>query len=255
MKITIEQIRSMKNNENISVLTAYDYSTASIMDGSVDIILVGDSLGMVILGEKDTTKVTMDDMIRHTKAVSNAVKSSLIVSDLPKGSYDNVEDAIFNSRKLLDSGADAVKLENMNDIAKALTKEGINVMGHVGLTPQTITEFKVQGKDDKARESITDEAISLENAGCFSIVLECIPKDLGEEISKKLSIPTIGIGAGAECDGQVLVVNDMLGTYDKFKPRFVRRFANLSEVMKKAFEDYSKEVKEKNFPNEEESFH
>lgn len=255
MKTTIDQVKSMKNKEKISMLTAYDFPTAGIMDGIVDMILVGDSLGMVVLGYEDTLNVTMNDMVRHTGAVARAVKGSLLVGDLPANSYDNEEDAVKNSKKLLKAGADCVKIENQHEIAEALVKENIEVVGHVGLTPQTITDFKVQGKENEAAGKIINEAKSLEKAGCFSVVLECVPVDLAKKISEELTIPTIGIGAGPFCDGQVLVMHDILGLFEKFRPKFVKRYANIAEEMRKAFKQYNKEVKEGKFPTDEFSFH
>ncbi len=255
MKTTIDKVKSMKNKEKISMLTAYDFPSAGIMDSIVDMILVGDSLGMVVLGYENTLNVTMNDMVRHTEAVARAVKSSLLVGDLPANSYDNEEDAIQNSKKLIDAGADCVKIENQHEIAEALVKENIEVMGHVGLTPQTITDFKVQGKENEAADKIINEAKALEKAGCFSIVLECVPIDLAKQISEELTIPTIGIGAGPDCDGQVLVMHDILGLFEKFRPKFVKRYANIAEEMRKAFSQYNKEVKEEKFPTDEFSFH
>lgn len=255
MKATIDKIKSMKGKEKISMLTAYDYPTATTMDGIVDVILVGDSLGMVVLGYENTLSVTIQDMVRHTSAVSRGVKKCLIVGDLPAGTYDNSNDAIENSKKLLDSGADCVKIENQSEIAAAIVKEGIEVMGHVGLTPQTVTDFKVQGKEEEVASKIIKEAKTLEEAGCFSIVIEGVPRDLGKKITDSLKIPTIGIGAGPECDGQVLVVSDMLGLFERFKPKFVKRYAQLAEDMRTAFVRYNDEVKNGKFPSDEESFH
>ena len=255
MKTTIGKITSMKNKEKISMLTAYDFPTAGIMDGIVDMILVGDSLGMVVLGYENTLNVKMEDMVRHTEAVARAVKKSLVVGDLPAGSYGNFKDAVENSKKLIDAGADCVKIENQHEIAEALVKENIEVMGHVGLTPQTITDFKVQGKDEEKADKIINEAKALEKAGCFSIVLECVPIDLAKKISEQLAISTIGIGAGPYCDGQVLVMHDILGLFEKFRPKFVKRYANIAEEMKKAFIEYNKEVKEGKFPTDDFSFH
>lgn len=255
MKIGIKKIKSMKNKEKISVLTAYDFQTAKIMDGKVDMILIGDSLSMVIYGNKDTTKVTMQDMLRHTQAVTKATKRSLTIADMPIGSYDNEKLALENAKKFLEVGADSVKIENKPEIAKILIKNNIEVMGHVGLTPQTITKFKVQGKEQEKAEEITKLALELEQAGCFSIVLECIPRDLAEEITNKLIIPTIGIGAGPDCDGQVLVINDMLGLNPDFKPKFLKKYENLSEKIKRAIKLYNSEVKQEKFPTDEHSFH
>ena len=255
MKITVDKVKSMKGKEKVSMLTAYDFPTASIMDGIVDMILVGDSLGMVVLGYENTSNVTMQDMIRHTEAVARAVKQSLLIGDLPVNSYNNEKDAIENARKLIKAGADCVKIENQHEIAKALVREGIEIMGHVGLTPQTITNFKVQGKDEESSKKIIEEAKALDKAGCFSIVLECVPVDLAKKITEEISIPTIGIGAGPYSDGQVLVMHDTLGLFEKFKPKFVKRYVNIAEEMKKAFIQYNKEVKEGKFPTDEYSFH
>src|SRR3989338_7226368 len=180
--ITPQQIKSMKSKQKIAVLTAYDFPTAKLMDGIVDMILVGDSLGMVVLGYENTTKVTMDDMLRATGAVARGAKNTLIVGDMPIGTYDNGDDALKNAKLFLDAGAHAVKVEKKPEIAEFLVKSGIEVMGHIGLTPQTVTTFKVQGKDKKDAESILNEAIELEKAGCFSLVLECIPLSLAEKI-------------------------------------------------------------------------
>ena len=253
--ITPQQIKSMKSKQKIAILTAYDFPTAKLMDGIVDMILVGDSLGMVVLGYENTTKVTMDDMLRATGAVARGAKNTLIVGDMPIGTYDNGDDALKNAKLFLDAGAHAVKVEKKPEIAEFLVKSGIEVMGHIGLTPQTVTTFKVQGKDKKDAESILNEAIELEKAGCFSLVLECIPLSLAEKITKKIKIPTIGIGAGIHCDGQVLVTNDILGLYGDFKPKFLKRYAEMGNEMKTAFENYAKEVREGKFPTDENSFH
>ena len=256
MKKTIEDIKGMKGKEKISMLTAYDYFTAKTMDeAGIDIILVGDSLGMVILGYENTLSVTMDDSLRHTGAVIRGTKNALIIGDMPAGSFDDNESAALNAEAFIRLGADAVKIEKRSDIAKFLVENSFSVMGHVGLTPHTAKVFKVQGKDDKSAQNIINEAKELEKAGCFSIVLECIPVELAKKITESLSIPTIGIGAGKYCDGQVLVSNDMLGLYDKLSPKFVKKYANLEEGMKKAFEDYIKDIKEAKFPEDKHSFH
>ena len=256
MKTTVDKIKSMKGKEKISMLTGYDYSTAKYMDGAgVDIILIGDSLGMVVLGYDNTLSVTMEDIIRHTGAVSRGTKNALIVSDMPAGSYDNKESAALNAEALIKSGADTVKLENKPEIAKFLVENKINVMGHIGLTPQTATNFKVQGKDQEAADKLIKRAKELEDAGCYILILECIPVELAKKITENISIPTMGIGAGVECDGQVLVTNDMIGLYDKLNPKFVRKYASLGEEMKKAFESYVKDVKDGKFPTDKESFH
>lgn len=256
MKTTIEKIKSMKGKERISMLTAYDYSTAKYMDeAGIDIILIGDSLGMVILGYDNTLSVTMEDIMRHTGAVSRGTKNALVVADMPANSYDDNETAVLNAEALIKSGADCVKLENKPEIAKFLVENKIDVMGHIGLTPQTATNFKVQGKDEETANKLIKLAKKSEEAGCFSLVLECVPIELAKKITESISMPTIGIGAGLYCDGQVLVANDMLGIYDKFSPKFVKKYAALGPEMKKAFENYIKDVKEGKFPDDEHSFH
>ncbi len=237
------------------MLTAYDYSFAKLMDGVVDMILVGDSLGMVVLGYENTKQVTMDDMTRATQAVARGAKNSLIIGDMPIGSYDTEENALKNAKRLLKAGAHAIKIERKPDIAAHLITQGIEVMGHVGLTPQTVTMFKVQGKDEIGAQALITEAKEMEKAGCFSLVLECIPLDLAKEITQTISIPTIGIGAGMHCDGQVLVTHDMIGLYDAFTPKFVKHYAEVGIVMKNAFKNYAKEVKKRAFPTDKESFH
>ncbi len=245
----------MKSMGKIVMLTAYDYPTAKLMDGIVDIILVGDSYGMVVLGHENTTRVTMDDMLRSVESVTKGAKNTMIVGDMPIGTYDDETSALRNAKSFLHAGAHSVKIEKKPEIAKHLAKNGIDVMGHIGLTPQTITNFRVQGKDRDSADKIIKEAIELDKAGCFSIVLECIPLDLARKITECISIPTIGIGAGIHCDGQVLVTHDILGLYGDFKPKFLKRYSNLGEEMKKAFGQYAKEVREGKFPSDEFSFH
>ncbi|MEK6808756.1 MAG: 3-methyl-2-oxobutanoate hydroxymethyltransferase, partial [Nanoarchaeota archaeon] len=248
MKSVIRIIK-MKGNEKIAMLTSYDYSTAKILDGvGIDIILVGDSLGMVVLGYDSTRDVTMVDMVRHTKAVANGAKNTLIVSDMPYKSDINSKIAIKNAKILLENGADAVKIEGKPEIAKALVKSNINVMGHVGLLPQSAKNYTLQGRDNISAVEIFNSAVALENAGCFAVVLEAIPPKLGKMITERLNIPTIGIGAGANCDGQVLVINDMLGLYEDFKPRFVKRYCELSVVIKNSVSSYKRDVKQGIFP-------
>ncbi|MAH32988.1 3-methyl-2-oxobutanoate hydroxymethyltransferase [archaeon] len=253
---TPNKIKSMKGKEKITMLTAYDCFTAKAMDDTgIDIILVGDSLGMVILGYENTLSVTVDDIIRHTGAVARGTENALIVADMPVNSYNDNEIAILNSEAFIKSGAHAVKIENKPEIAKFLVENKIEVMGHIGLTPQTATEFKVQGKDEETAKKLIELAKKCEEAGCFSLVLECVPVDLAKKITGSISIPTIGIGAGPFCDGQVLVSNDILGLYDKLSPKFVKRYADLGSDMKSAFKSYIKEVKEKKFPDDDHSFH
>jgi len=252
---TLQQIKSMKSKQKIVMLTAYDYPTAKLMDNIVDIILVGDSYGMVVLGYENTTKVTMDGMIRATQAVSRATKNALIVGDMSIGTYGNEKDALKNAKLFLKAGANAVKIENKPEIAEFLVKNGIEIMGHIGLTPQTITNFKVQGKNEEDAKRLFDLAKACDKAGCFSLVLECIPLNLAKKITESVSIPTIGIGAGIHCDGQVLVMHDILGLFEAFKPKFVKRYAEIGKEMRKAFEHYAKEVREGKFPSDEYSFH
>lgn len=251
----IEKIKSMKSKEKIVMLTAYDFPSAKMMDGIADIILVGDSLGMVVLGYENTARVTMQDMLRATEAAARGAKDTLIVGDMPIGAYGNEKDALRNAGLFIEAGAHAVKIERKPEIAEFLVSSGIGVMGHIGLTPQTITNFKVQGKDENAASRILSEARLMDKCGCFSIVIECVPRQLAGKITQSVSIPTIGIGAGPDCDGQVLVMHDLLGLYGDFKPKFVKRYAEIGEQMKKAFAEYKREVKEGKFPSDEQSFH
>jgi len=264
-KITPVDVQAMKKEgKKISMLTAYDYPTALLEDrAGIDMILVGDSVGMTVLGYENTLPVTMDEMIHHTKAVKRGVKYALIVGDMPFMSYNTSEkDAIFNAGRFMkEAGADSVKLEGgatVKEIVRTIVKAGIPVMGHIGLTPQTISMlggFKVQGKDAQAAQKIIDDALSLEDAGAFSVVLEAIPAPIAKRITDRLTIPTIGIGAGADCDGQVLVVHDMIGLFDRFTPKFAKRYVNLSELILKAFDSYKEEVSKGTFPTDQHSFH
>jgi 3-methyl-2-oxobutanoate hydroxymethyltransferase len=261
---TILDIKKMKAaGEKISMLTAYDYVTSSILEEcGIDMILIGDSLGMVVLGYDTTLPVTMEDMLHHTKSVSRAAPNSLIIADMPFMSYQlSPESALANAGRFLqEAGAQAVKLEGGREFAQTVHKiaaAGIPVMCHLGLTPQSIHQiggFKVQGKKEDSARTIIEDAKILEDAGAFSIVLELIPENLAEEITKSLSIPTIGIGAGVHCDGQVLVINDMLGLFDKFTPRHVKKYANLNLEIKKAVKGYIDDVKSCSFPDSEHSF-
>ncbi len=263
-KVTIPALLEKKQKgEPITMLTAYDFPMAKqIDDAGVDIILVGDSLAMVILGYDSTLPVTMEDMIHHSKAVSKAVKRALIIGDMPFMSYQvSIEKAVENAGRFLkEAGCDAVKLEggkNVVDKIKAIVNAGIPVMGHIGLTPQSATAlggYKVQGKDLESAKALIEDAISICKAGVFSIVLECVPDELARIITQKVNVPTIGIGAGPYCDGQVLVTNDLLGLYEKFIPSFVKRYINLAPEIKKALASYVNEVKEKKFPSEQYSF-
>lgn len=256
-KVTAPGLVEMKSRgEKISVLTAYDYATGRLIDESgIDVALVGDSLGMVVLGYETTLMVTMDDMIRHSAAVARGAKRALVVADMPFMSYQtSADDAIRNAGALMQTGAGAVKLEGgeqVKEIVKRLVDIGIPVMGHVGLTPQSVHQFggfKIQGKDAENAERIRSEAMQLQEAGAFAVVLEMIPAALAKEISESLSIPTIGIGAGPDCDGFVLVSHDMLGMYDKFVPSFVKQYANLWQTTLDAFKSYDSDIKERRYP-------
>lgn len=263
-KITIPDIVALKQTgKKVTALTAYDYLMAGMLDGAgIDIILVGDSLGMVVAGHSNTLPVSMDQMIYHTNIVSRAVKHALVVGDMPFMSYQaSMEQGIENAGRFLkEAGAEAVKIEGgriVLPLVEKLIQLGIPVMGHLGLLPQSIHKYgsyKLQGKDPEVALQIKEDALMLQNAGCFSIVLEKIPVNLAREISQSLSIPTIGIGAGPHCDGQILVSYDMLGIFDQFKPRFVRRYANLADQMRAAFQSYIKDVRSGTFPTEDESF-
>ncbi len=264
MKNTVSTIMEQKaNGDKITMLTAYDYSTARLIDESgVNTILVGDSLGMVMLGYEDTLSVTMEDMLHHTRAVTRGAKNALVVADMPFMSYQtSVYDAVFNAGRLIKEGrAQAVKLEGgaaVQDRIRAIVDAQIPVVGHIGLTPQSINAFggfKVQGKTAQRAKQLIEEAKIIEAAGAFAVVLECIPAKLAKKISESISIPTIGIGAGAGCDGQVLVYQDMLAMYGAFKPKFAKQFANVGEMMKGAFKAYIDEVKSGTFPAEENTY-
>ncbi len=255
-------IKLKKEKKKISVITSYDYTLASLCDkAGIDVLLVGDSAGMVMLGYENTIPVTMDQMCMFTEAVSRARKNSLLVSDLPFMSYQaSIEDAISNSGKLIKAGADAIKLEGgsvMAETISAIIDVGIPVMGHIGLQPQTtmLSEgYKVQGKTKDSAMLLIKDAKELEDAGVFSIVLEMVSHEVAEIISETVSIPTIGIGSGVNCDGQVLVVQDLLGMYDKIKPKFAKRYMNLSEDIVKSLENYKKDVESSVFPAEKNWF-
>lgn len=254
---------SKKNGEKLTMLTAYDYTTAKLLDESgVDSILVGDSLGMVVLGYDDTLSVTMEDMIHHSAAVARGAKNALVITDMPFMSYQtSVYDAVVNAGRLVKEGkAQAVKLEGGIEFCehiKAIVKASIPVCAHIGLTPQSVNAFggfKVQGKGKEEAQRLLDEARAVEEAGAFAVVLECVPAKLAKKISESISIPTIGIGAGAGCDGQVLVYQDMLAMYSDFKPKFVKQYAQIGSVMKDAFRQYIADVKSGAFPSEEHTF-
>jgi 3-methyl-2-oxobutanoate hydroxymethyltransferase len=262
-KVTTHTFRQKKERgEPITMLTAYDYPTALALDqAGIDAILVGDSLGMVVLGYENTLPVTMDEMLHHSRAVSRGAKAALLVGDLPFMSYQvSMEDAVRNAGRFLQNGGmDAVKLEGGRERAaavRAIVGAGIPVMGHLGLTPQSIHQlggFRAQGKTAAAAQQLLADARLLEEAGCFSLVLESVPAQLAAYISKQLTIPTIGIGAGAGCDGQVLVTHDLLGLFERFTPKFVKKYANLNAEMKTAFAEYIAEVQSSQFPAAEQT--
>lgn len=262
-KVTSRTLQKFKKDKKkIISITAYDFTLAKLFDDLVDVILVGDSLGMVIQGELNTLSVTMDEMVYHSRSVSKAIQNAHLVCDLPFMSYQSSsESALKNAGRLLSQGrAEAVKLEggaHVADTVLKLVQAGIPVMGHVGLTPQSVHQFggyKVQGKTEDRRNSIIQDAIALEEAGAYSVVLEGMPVALSKEITERLSIPTIGIGAGPDCDGQILVCHDLLGLNPQFKPRFVKQYATLSESIREAVMKYSSEVQNGIFPDMEHSF-
>jgi 3-methyl-2-oxobutanoate hydroxymethyltransferase len=263
-KVTVPEIVKMKQRgEKITCLTAYDYSFARILDAAgIDILLVGDSLGCVIQGHENTLPVTMDHTIYHTRAVARGRKRALVVADMPFLSFQvSAEQAALNAGRFLqEAGAEAVKLEGglvMQETIAKIVGLGIPVMGHVGLTPQSVHRFggyKIQGKESDQRQAILSDALAVEEAGGFAVVLEGMPAELAKEITDQLTIPTIGIGAGADCDGQVLVIHDMLGLFDDFRPKFVKRYAELKGVMTDAVKTFIAEVREQKFPAKEHSF-
>lgn len=263
-KMTLPDILQMKSQDRkITMMTAYDYATGMLCErAGIDTILVGDSLGMTVLGYDSTVFVTMEEMVHHTKAVRRGAPNTFIIGDMPFGSYNvSPEQAVTNGNRFLqEAGADAVKLEGgtvVEETVSALVKGGIPVLGHIGLTPQTVTQlggFKVQGRSEEAAQKLVEDAKALERGGAFGVVLECIPSQLAEEITKALSIPTIGIGAGPHCDGQVLVYNDVVGLFDKFTPKFVKQYVKLDELIVKGLEQYKAEVQQGLFPDKEHSF-
>ena len=263
-RVTTFDLREKKGKgEKSTMLTAYDYSQAKIVDeAGVDMILVGDSLGMVVLGYENTLAVTLEEMIHHGKAVVRGSQRAMVVMDLPFMTYQvNRDDALRNAGRVIqETGAQAVKLEGGIEVVEAvrgMVEAGIPVMGHLGLTPQSVGQlggYKVQGKDKEAAKKMFEDAKALEEAGAFAIVLECVPWQLAEFITAQLSIPIIGIGAGKNCDGQVLVFHDVLGMFDEFRPKFVKQYLNLREEMVKGIKDYVGEVKKGDFPGEEHIF-
>ena len=263
MRITINQIKEMKQKgEKITMLTAYDYATAKLVDeAEIPLILVGDSLGMVVLGYESTIPVTMEEMLHHTKAVVRGTKKAMVIGDMPFMTYHvSVEDALYNAASFIqEGGAQAVKLEGGVTVAekvKRIVECGIPVMGHIGLTPQSIHQFggfKLQGKTPEAAARMLEDARALEEAGAFAIVLETVPTPLAKLISAKISIPTIGIGAGPDCDGQVQVINDILGSFADFVPRHAKQYAKLTDIISQAVAQYHQEVKTGKFPTEKQS--
>lgn len=264
MKNTVMTFQQQKNKgQKITMLTAYDYSTAKIMNGAgINGILVGDSLGMVMLGYENTLAVTMEDMLHHTKAVTKGAKNALVVADMPFMSYQtSIYDAVSNAGRLMKEGnCHAVKLEGGAAVCpqiKAIVAASIPVMAHIGLTPQSVNAFggfKVQGKSEAAAKRILEEAKQVEEAGAFAVVLECVPAKLAQLITKSINIPTIGIGAGAGCDGQILVYQDMLGMFGDFRPKFVKQFAKVGAEMEKGIKAYIEETQNGTFPSEEHTF-
>ena len=264
MKKTVSTFQKAKmEGKKVTMLTAYDYSTAKLIDeAGIDSILVGDSLGNVMLGYEDTISVTMEDMIHHGAAVARGAKEAMIVIDMPFMSYQvSVSDALVNAGRLMKEGrATAVKLEGGASICpqiKAITEAGIPVVAHLGLTPQSINAFggyKVQGKSEQAAKKLLEDALAVQEAGAFAVVLECVPAKLAALVTQRLDITTIGIGAGNECDGQVLVYQDMLGMFTDYVPKFVKQFAKVGEMMKQAFTEYKEEVDKGEFPSQEHSY-
>jgi len=264
MRVTVNQIREMKQQgEKITMLTAYDYSTAKIVDEvGVPLILVGDSLGMVVLGYESTIPVTMAEMLHHTKAVVRGAKQALVVGDMPFMTYHlSVEQALSNAARFIqEAGAQAVKLEGGVTVAekvRRIVECGIPVMGHIGLTPQSVHQLgglKVQAKSLETAQKLIEDALALEDAGVFAIVLEAVPYKLASLVTQKVSVPTIGIGAGPDCDGQVQIINDMLGSFADFVPKHAKQYAKLTDIIKDAVTEYHNEVKAGSFPTEKHSF-
>jgi 3-methyl-2-oxobutanoate hydroxymethyltransferase len=253
----LDEFRTMKGKKKIIMLTAYDYQMAKILDeAGVDLILVGDSLGMVIQGYKDTKSVTMEDMLYHTRAVARGAKNTPIIGDMPINSDNTVKEALRNAKRFIEVGAHGVKIEgNKSEVVKALIDAGIPVMGHVGLLPQTAETYRVKGKKPEEAQKIFDDALALDQLGVFSIVLECMPESLAKRITEAVKAPTIGIGAGKHCDGQVLVINDMLGFDPGFAPKYLKRYANLNRIIKEAVAKFEEEVMKGIYPDKEHTYH
>ncbi|OVE74972.1 3-methyl-2-oxobutanoate hydroxymethyltransferase [bacterium E08(2017)] len=260
---TTTKIKAAKGKHKLACLTAYDYSMAKLIDDAgIHLVLVGDSLGMTMLGYENTLPVTMDEMIHHTKAVSRGVNSALVVGDMPFMSYQvSIEDALKNAGRFIkEAGAGAIKIEGGAErapLVKALTENGIPVMTHIGLTPQTINEtggYKVRGKSSHEAKKLMDDAVALSEAGSFTVILECTPAELAREITETISVPTIGIGAGPHCDGQILVTHDLLGLFPGHTPKFVKKYCDLSPQITLALKQYIQETEESSFPGEEHSY-
>ncbi|QLJ52655.1 MAG: 3-methyl-2-oxobutanoate hydroxymethyltransferase [Candidatus Fermentimicrarchaeum limneticum] len=249
-------LEKLKGNKKVVMLTAYDYQVARLVEqAGVDLILVGDSLGMVVLGYETTKKVSMDEMLHHTRAVCRGAQSTPVIGDMPIGSYATPNIALENAKKFLEAGADGVKVEGcVKDVIEKLVSDGIPVMGHLGLLPQTAEKYAVVGKG-KEGERVFRESLTVDKLGVFSLVLECVPEQLAKRITENVKSVTIGIGAGKYCDGQVLVINDLLGMDDSFKPKHVKRYANLAETIRNAVAAFKKEVEGGKFPDEAHSFH
>ena len=247
----------LRKKRKIVMLTAYDYQMARILDeAGIDLILVGDSLGMVVLGHEDTKSVTMGDMLHHTRAVARGAKNTPVIGDMPVNSCNTAEEAVKNAKRFLEAGAHGVKIEgNRPEIVKALLNEGIPVMGHVGLLPQIAERYRLKGKEQDEAEKIFRDAVELDKMGVFTMVLECIPEGLARRITETMKAPTIGIGAGKYCDGQVLVVNDMLGFDRTFSPKYLKRYARLDEEVEKAVATFKREVLEEKYPDEAHTYH
>ena len=253
----LDELKMLKKKRKIVILTVYDYQIAKILDSiGIDLILVGDSLGMVVLGYENTKSVTTQEMLHHTRAVARGAKNTPIVGDMPINSYNTQADALKNAKDFLNAGAHGVKIEgNKPEIIKALLNEGIPVMGHVGLLPQTAEKYRVRGKDEVEAEKIFSDALELDELGVFMIVLECVPESLAKRITETVETPTIGIGAGKYCDGQVLVINDMLGLDESFTPKYLKRYANLNHVIKQAVTKFKEEVLDGKYPDREHTYH
>jgi 3-methyl-2-oxobutanoate hydroxymethyltransferase len=255
--VKLDDFRKRKGKEKIIMLTAYDFQIAKILDEEeIDMILVGDSLGMVVQGYADTKNVTMEEMLYHTRAVSKGAKKTPIVGDMPLKSDDTVEDALRNAKSFLDAGAHGIKIEgNKTEVVKVLLSNGISVMGHIGLLPQTAPAYRVRGKTPEEAQKILQDAAELDRLGVFAMVLESITEGLAKQVTEAVAAPTIGIGAGKYCDGQVLVINDMLGLDPTFSPKYVKRYADLNQTIKQAVGNFRQDVRDGKYPDKEHTYH